>query len=267
MRLLPVSGVMIGALALTTLGIDAADTLSGKNGTLLSQVIGGRSGEVCPRGMREVTAHPDIQCVDVYEASPAPDCPNRDPTHRRETEENIAAGCASVSQEDRTPWRYVTREQAAIACALSEKRLPSAQEWYALALGTPEREGACNTESGSVRRTGAHADCRSGAGAYDMIGNVWEWVRDDLVRGAYRGRDLPGDGYVSQVDAIGVATQVTSRPSSIYGNDYFWSKPTGVYGMIRGGFYGSGADAGLYAVHADTPPESARPAIGFRCIR
>lgn len=36
--------------------------------------------------------------------------------------------------------------------------------------------------------------------------------------------------------------------------------------MMRGGFYRSGEDGGIYSIHADIEPTFSSGAIGFRCV-
>ena len=102
---------------------------------------------------------------------------------------------------------------------------------------------------------------------HDTIGNVWEWTSDDVFDGSYNGRKLPESGYVTQVDAGGVAVVSSTSPDQAFYNDYIWSNPIGVYGIMRGGFYGSNADAGIYTIHAYTLPTTPGAAIGFRCVQ
>ena len=66
--------------------------------------------------------------------------------------------------------------QASIACANVGKRLPSSAEWQMAAAGTDAN--SCNVTSGALANTGASADCVSTAGAFDMVGNLWEWTAD-----------------------------------------------------------------------------------------
>src|SRR4029434_1800862 len=73
--------------------------------------------------------------------------------------------------------------QAQEACANSGKRLPTSAEWQGRANGTPDPgpdDGAtdCNTATGTVDRTGARSACVSARGAFDMVGNLEEWVAD-----------------------------------------------------------------------------------------
>jgi hypothetical protein len=66
--------------------------------------------------------------------------------------------------------------QAAIACANVGKRLPTAAEWQMAAAGTDAAN--CNATGGALADTGSFADCVSTAGAFDMVGNLWEWTAD-----------------------------------------------------------------------------------------
>lgn len=268
MKWLKTAMVIVGALVVTALGIDAADTLTGKEGTLLSSIIAPTRIHGCGDGMVTVSAVPGVSCVDIYEASPGKGCPNQDPGNSVETYKNAETrACEPTSEAKRIPWTFVTREQALQLCARIGKRLPTNAEWYALTLGMANVEATCNVEGGSVAPTGRHVECVAPVGTYDTIGNVWEWVSDDVLDGSYNDRSLPSTGYVTQVDNAGVAQETKELEDELFGKDYFWSAPSGAFGMIRGGFYGSGKDAGLYTVHADTPTNSASAGIGFRCVK
>ncbi len=259
--------LVFGALVITALGIDAADTIGGAEGTLLSQVIS-RNGGACPSGMTPVSTIPNITCVDTYEASAKDTCPAPVPEQMMATKQNLdASTCTAESKKDATPWRFITRDQAMQMCARSGKRLPTSAEWYALSLGMANVEAVCNVSQKSISKTGALAECKSPSGAYDLVGNVWEWVSDDVINGIHNATPVPGTGFVSQIDANGMATVVADAPSDLFDKDYFWSRTDGAYGMIRGGYYDSGTDGGVYTVHADTPPTTSGTGIGFRCIK
>ncbi len=259
--------VIFGAVIITALGIDAADTITGSKGMLLSQVIRTEEG-VCPSGMNQVFNIVTLTCVDTYEVSPGEKCPISTPANIIDSHNNIESTiCVPESKADALPWRFITRDQAMQACARVGKRLPTNEEWYQLTLGTVGVEDACNVRSGSVAKTGEYDSCVSPHGAFDQVGNVWEWVSDDVINGMYRERILPKDGYVAQTDGSGMATVSSEQPQTLFGNDYFWSEESGAYGIIRGGYYDSDSDAGIYSVHADTLPTAAGVGIGFRCVR
>jgi formylglycine-generating enzyme required for sulfatase activity len=261
-----VSLVIVGALIVTALGIDAADTLTGNGGTLLSSVVSTKNG--CGVGMVSVDSVLGISCVDSYEASTGKECPALLPSNSLESYKNAdTKACVPVSEEERTPWAFVTRDQAMQLCARAGKRLPTSAEWYALSLGMAETEASCNVQEGAVKETGNKSECVTPEGVHDMVGNLWEWVSDDIIDGNYNNRSLPMSGYVTQVDNTGVAIVTEMNENEAYGKDYFWSSETGAFGMIRGGFYGSGEDAGLYTVHADTLTNAANAGIGFRCVK
>jgi formylglycine-generating enzyme required for sulfatase activity len=116
------------------------------------------------------------------------------------------------------PQGYLSREEAALACQASGKRLCAAREWqrackgpngFKYPYGKDEIRGRCNTgkvhlpallfgvqpggyrephlndprlneKPGFLSRTGEHADCVSDYGVYDMVGNLHEWVADDV---------------------------------------------------------------------------------------
>lgn len=259
--------VIFGALIITALGIDAADTIQGSQSTLLSRVISPTT-DGCPQGMVALDNHPTLKCVDVYEVSTGPKCSTQDPEQNLATVRNIGEKeCIGVSESNTTPWRFVTRDQALQICARSGKRLPTSEEWYGLVLGMANVEGSCNVRSKNTSQTGAYPDCVSPQGAYDLVGNVWEWVSDDVINGMHKSVKLPDSGYIAQVDAAGMTTVVSEEPQELFDKDYFWSKSEGAFSMIRGGFYDSGSDGGIFTVHADIVPTSASGGIGFRCVK
>jgi formylglycine-generating enzyme required for sulfatase activity len=267
MRFLKVGGVILGALLITTLGINAADVFSGNSGSLLGQLIATEQG-MCPGGMVEVPVGKTFSCIDVFESSAGPKCPTQNPGNNGETQGNInALECAPSSIQGKGPWTHVSREQAQVLCMRAGKRLPTAAEWYTIALGTPNTDTSCNTHAGGAVESGSFDGCRSAAGVHDAIGNVWEWTDDDVIEGQYNGRTLPSEGYVMQVASDGIATVTEVSPSEQFASGYIWTQQTGAYGLLRGGYYASGDDAGVYAVQAKTIPTAATVAIGFRCIK
>jgi hypothetical protein len=268
MRWLKIGGVIFGAVLVTALGIDAADTIQGSRSTLLGQLMSS-SESACPEGMLHIPTGVTFSCVDMYEASAAPDCSFVAPQNQFDTQKNMDNQlCSAISQKKVMPWSYITREQAELACARGSKRLPTNEEWQRIAAGTPDtQQGNCNISGNSVDTAGNREACVSAAGVFDAVGNIWEWTSDDVFDGVYNGRELPAEGYVLQVDKGGVVTESGDAPSELFGEDYTWSEVTGAYAMLRGGFYGSRDDAGVYAVHAATLPTATGVAIGFRCVQ
>lgn len=264
---LKIGAVIFGAVIITTLGIDAADTLSGSRMTLLGQLMATQEG-VCPDGMQELATAGTFQCFDIYEASTGEDCDVAQPQNEVDALINSKdSTCEAVSEPGRSPWTFVNRELAQTACVRAGKRLPTNEEWQRIAVGTPDGMQDCNINAESSGVTGGNPACVSAVGAYDVVGNVWEWTSDDVFDGVYNGRTLPDEGYVLQVDSGGVATVSSTSPDVLFGEDYFWSKKIGAYAMLRGGFYGSQEDAGVYATHAAMLPTVSGAAIGFRCVR
>lgn len=261
-KLLKGTAVVVGAVALSTIGIFASDTLQGIDQNM-GALMGARTG-TCKTGSVPLSVSGDAICVDQYEVSPAEDCPYPDPKTQIETERNtMAKNCYPASVSGARPWTYVSLPQAQRLCSSAGKRLPTAEEWYRIALGTRAEE--CTVRESGTHNTG-NERCVSDAGAYDAVGNVWEWVDETVVDGSYEGRPLPREGYVTSVDANGVAITSGENPDELYGNDYVWTVDAGVLGMIRGGFYNSAGDAGLYTVNASVPTSMATQGIGFRCV-
>ena len=127
--------------------------------------------------------------------------------------------------------------QAAIACANVGKRLPSSAEWQMAAAGTNGAD--CNAAGGALANTGASPNCVSTAGAFDMVGNLWEWTAD-----------------LTPADVGGIVTSGgTSAQTSIaagFGDSHAGLDPTpGTDTMFI-------PSAGAIA---------ANPVFGFRCVR
>lgn len=152
------------------------------------------------------------------------------------------------------PSACVTWFQAVQACALAGKHLLTNEEWQRAAAGTPD-PGADNTVGictifTDPAPTGSHPACVSSWGAYDMAGNVYEWVADWTNR----------------------ATGCTNWPSA-YGDDVscYGGTSTGQLpaAIARGGYYGlfSGSYAGIFDIFAVNQPSFAIEGIGFRCGR
>jgi len=154
------------------------------------------------------------------------------------------------------PAAYITWFQAQQACKNARKRLPTSAEWQAAVAGTPDPGGDnattdCNTDSVYTRvAAGLRTSCVSADGAYDMVGNLWEWVGDWVPRATACGAWSPGVSLSSDYQCLaGAAT-------------------TGELGaLVRGGNYVGGTSSGPLAVAGSIEPSSSGDSIGFRCVR
>lgn len=255
---------VFGAVLLSTLGIYASDALQGIDGGIGNLASVNKAG-ICTEGSVPFKVDGQTLCVDMYEASPSKSCPHSQLVNPLQSEQNAnTTGCYAASVKGALPWNYISLSQAQRMCAGAGKRLPSSDEWYHIALGT--NPDTCVIDADGTKETGSEA-CIASSGAYDVVGNVWEWVDESIVGNTFNGRTLPGEGYVTSVDAEGVAISSGENADDLYGKDYFWSKSEGVFGMIRGGFYGSDSDAGLYTINASVSTSFATLGVGFRCVK
>jgi Sulfatase-modifying factor enzyme 1 len=253
-RVVQVTIVIIGALGVSALALHAGDKLWWKEG-------------VCPNDMVEVTTVLGLTCVDRFEAAASDGCSVLEPQNAGETKMNLTmSACKATGNREGKPWRFVGRDDAMKICALSGKRLPSADEWYQLSLSV--RPETCNLAGQDIAKAGDFADCTNHDGIHNLIGNVWEWMRDDVRDGMLEGVKLPNSGYITAVDSRGIAVETSeNKPAEAYGKDYFWSKQEGAYGIVRGGFYGARDDGGLYSLQANISPQFTGGAVGFRCVK
>jgi hypothetical protein len=268
MRLVTLLLVIAGAVGITALGIDAADTFTGSRTTLLASLMGSSRTELCPTGMVALKTEMQTICVDTYEAGVGSTCPVHEPHSVQDTLHNLQqSDCAPVSTGGALPWRYVPYRIAEQLCARAGKSLLSANVWYRSALGTPDAADVCSISESSVAPTGKHAKCISGIGVYDMVGNVWELVQGEVIDGALQKLSLPEPGYIAGVNDDGIPTVTNDIPNVLYGADYFWREASGTFAMMRGGFYNGQSDAGLYSIQAVITQDFAGEAVGFRCMQ
>jgi hypothetical protein len=170
------------------------------------------------------------------------------------TVDDYGAGCPdtgngckdfyAVSIPGVPPSRFITYFQALATLRNSVKRLPTNQEWQAAAFGTPD--GApCIVSAAGPGLTGTPG-CVSDVGAFDMVGNVWEWVGEWVPR--------------SNACPVGWGG-FSDDHMCLAGAD------TNVGGILRGGQFGMGTAAGVFAVDGTSPPQDQSGDHGFRGVR
>lgn len=169
-------------------------------------------------------------------------------------------GCVdfyAVSIPGVTPSAFLTWFQAAATSRNAGKRLPTNGEWQAAALGTPDPgtdndSTDCNVGSGTPNTTdpvptGSRSDCVSDVGAFDMVGNLVEWVADWVPRSTGC-----GSWNAFSDDDQCLAGAATDGPPGA---------------LLRGGFFSNGSFAGVFYLNGNQEPNSAGGTIGFRAAR
>lgn len=171
-------------------------------------------------------------------------------------------GCVdfyAVSIPGVTPSAFLTWFQVVAAARNAGKRLPTNAEWQAAALGTPDPgtdNGTtnCNITSTTFTlpedpvNTGSRANCVSDVGAFDMVGNLWEWVADWVPRSTTCVPEL----FAGTADFNCLAGASTAA---------------GPGALVRGGGFGNGSSAGVFAVHGGFTLSFAGDGVGFRAAR
>ncbi|HSD25123.1 MAG TPA: hypothetical protein VLB79_12435 [Solirubrobacterales bacterium] len=150
-----------------------------------------------------------------------------------------------------TPSRFITYFQAQAALANVGKHLPSDAQWQQAVAGTPDST-ACNVSTGSVAATGTNADCVSNFGAFDMVGNLYEWVRDWVPRSTA----CPGWGTVvtfasDDLMCLSGASTTAAAPGA----------------LLRSGSFNDDTSAGPFTVDGRFLPSGSFFDTGFRGAR
>lgn len=168
--------------------------------------------------------------------------------------QNCANDIYAVSLPSVLPSAFVTWFQAQEACANSAKRLPTNAEWQIGANGTPDpgpddHAMDCNSANDATATlTGSRERCVSARGAYDMVGNVAEWVADWLPLSTA----CPGwAGFSNDLMCISAPSDSGTGPSA----------------LLRGGMFLGGEVSGPLAVIGTVTPDRSQNIFGFRCAR
>jgi hypothetical protein len=169
---------------------------------------------------------------------------------------SVCSDVYAVSLSGVTPSRFHTWFQAGQACKNSRKRLPTNAEWQAAVAGTPDPgpdDGITDCNTGStfaVASTGSRSGCVSADGAFDMVGNLHEWVTDWVPRS-------------TGCSAWGAGVSPTGDNQCLL--DAAAAGPPGA--LLRGGSFGVASNAGPLAVSGVEAPEESFGSVGFRCAR
>jgi len=153
------------------------------------------------------------------------------------------------------PTACVTWFQAQQACGNSRKRLPTNAEWQLAVAGTPDPgpdNGTTDCKTflgGGAVNTGSRSSCKSNYGAFDMVGNVDEWVADWVPLST----TCPGWGaFSNDVQCFaGADTSANNGPGA----------------LVRGGSFLNLAGAGPFTVDGYGSPSDSSGSVGFRCAR
>jgi len=168
----------------------------------------------------EVTAGDYNKCVGAGKCSPSG-------VHGPSIDDAVIAKFApfctgSDPSQERKPINCIDFAQAEAYCAFVGKRLPTEAEWEYAARGSDERiypwgntnptctmgnfarnAGECTGRARGPSEVGAFQQYASPFGAFDMAGNVWEWVADVYDSKAYT-QDSRQDPFVNKPGDKGI---------------------------------------------------------------
>jgi hypothetical protein len=167
--------------------------------------------------------------------------------------QNCTNDIYAVSLPSVVPSAFVTWFQAHEACTNAGKRLPTNAEWQVGVNGSPDPgpdNGTtdCNSTRGAASLTGERNSCVSARGAFDMVGNLAEWVAEWMPLSSA----CPGWGRFSN-DSMCLAGASTTV--------------AGPGALVRGGGFLDGSANGPLTVFGTVAPTRSDDFVGFRCAR
>lgn len=169
----------------------------------------------------------------------------------------------AVSIPGAKPAAYVNWFQAVAMARNSGKRLLTNQEWQAAAFGTRDPGNTpgtddCNTASSGTVPTGSRSRCASEVGAYDMVGNVWEWIADLVPLSTACVKPLFRTGDFNCV----AGASATAGPGAVFRGGGF---DNGLAGGAAAGVFT--IDGTVQPTYPSGSPDPAGITTGFRCGR
>jgi formylglycine-generating enzyme required for sulfatase activity len=173
----------------------------------------------------------------------------------------------ACSRSGNKPSASMTWFQAAAACAFAGKHLCTNGEWQTAALGTPDDSSSCNVSTSGPENAGNRAACISQSGAFDMVGNLREWVdlwgQAGKVNASYSSGALACSVWPSGYED---GKDCTWNVNGEAHNGSAWT--TGMpAAALRGGHWYNGPDAGVFAMALNNGPSSWDTYNGARCCR
>jgi cytochrome c-type biogenesis protein len=169
------------------------------------------------------------------------------------TDNNYAEG------EDDFPITLITWFDAANFCQWAGKELPTEKQWERAARGNAGLEypwgnefdptlanlAEKSTSKNKPAKVGSHPEGASPEGVHDLIGNVWEWVKDDYA--AYKGSEYKNE----YLDA---------------GYKVFRGQSSSNIGHFPGPMYKMALKQFARSGHREfSDPDQGGPDVGFRC--
>lgn len=182
-------------------------------------------------------------------------------------------GAFACSVSGVKPARWITWFQAATLCAKAGKQIIPDSVWVTAAIGTDKSK--CTTDSPDAQMP--NISCKSQWGAFDMVGNVWEWTDAWVVSGR-TSLEKNGKPFDVASSKDGVWPAEYCDPKGVKCMDTVWgvngeagSGHEMVEGLpaatLRGGNFKMKEAAGVYAMTVNPAPSHFRETSGFRCAQ
>ena len=249
------SGAGMSDAGLSGAAARAAESVAGRDGAPMVLVPAGPFWMGVPEGARDggIDEYPnhavelDAYYIDMHEVTAGlyerfmRATGHRRPSHSTDPSKNVWPEGAWPASLANVPVVNVDWFDAAAYCHWAGKRLPTEAEWEKAARGTDDRRFPWGNVEPTRRHlnfnrqwrgvetlapVGSYEQGRSPYGAYDMAGNVWEWVADWYAAGYYAGspccnpqgppdgerRVVRSSGWQVETPQVRIFTRIASKP-------------------------------------------------------